>query len=67
MRSKLCVLKCVKHFRFGDWELTGQGEKETPIQKYQRLQCEIKELYDEVNDLKVRTMFYMYFTIICLA
>ncbi|XP_034948789.1 dynactin subunit 2 [Chelonus insularis] len=37
---------------FGVWELPGEGEKETPIQKYQRLQCEIKELYDEVNDLK---------------
>ncbi|XP_061928807.1 dynactin subunit 2 isoform X2 [Apis cerana] len=40
------------NFRFGDWELPGEGEKETLIQKYQRLQCEIKELYEEVNDLK---------------
>ncbi|XP_076674713.1 dynactin subunit 2 [Andrena cerasifolii] len=39
-------------YKFGDWELPGEGEKETPIQKYQRLQCEIKELYEEVNDLK---------------
>ncbi|KAL1494229.1 hypothetical protein ABEB36_009855 [Hypothenemus hampei] len=35
----------------GDWELTGLGEKETPIQKYQRLQCEMKELLEEVNNL----------------
>lgn len=39
-------------YKFGDWELPGEGEKETPIQKYQRLQCEIKDLYEEVNDLK---------------
>ncbi|XP_057321504.1 dynactin subunit 2 [Microplitis mediator] len=37
---------------FGVWELPGEGEQETPIQKYQRLQCEIKDLYDEVNQLK---------------
>ncbi|XP_074093634.1 dynactin subunit 2 [Cotesia typhae] len=37
---------------FGVWELPGEGEQETLIQKYQRLQCEIKELYDEVNVLK---------------
>lgn len=39
--------------RFGDWELVGEGEKETALQKFQRLQCEIKELYEEVNELKV--------------
>ncbi|XP_054264273.1 dynactin subunit 2-like [Macrosteles quadrilineatus] len=38
--------------RYGDWELAGDGEKETPIQKYQRLQCEVKELLDEVANLK---------------
>lgn len=27
------------------------GEKETPIQKYQRLQCEMKELLEDVNNL----------------
>lgn len=37
--------------RSGDWELAGLGEKETPIQKYQRLQCEMKELLEEVNAL----------------
>lgn len=39
-------------YKFGDWELQGEGEKETPIQKYQRLQCEIKELFEEINELK---------------
>ncbi|XP_076653721.1 dynactin subunit 2 [Halictus rubicundus] len=39
-------------YKFGDWELPGEGEKETPIQKYQRLQHEIKELYEEINDMK---------------
>lgn len=36
----------------GDWELPAEGETETPIQKYQRLQCEIKELYEEINQIK---------------
>jgi len=43
--------------RFGDWELVGEGEKETPLQKFQRLQCEVKELYEEVNELKVNYQF----------
>ncbi|XP_012233285.1 dynactin subunit 2 [Linepithema humile] len=42
-------------YKFGDWELVGEGEKETPLQKYQRLQCEIKELYEEVNELKEKS------------
>lgn len=37
---------------FGDWELPGEGEKETPIQKHERLQYELKELLDEVSQLK---------------
>lgn len=41
--------------RFGDWELVGEGEKETALQKFQRLQCEIKELYEEVNELKEKS------------
>lgn len=44
----------VRYFRSGDWELVGIGEKETPLQKYQRLQCEMKELLEEVTQLKVR-------------
>lgn len=42
-------------YKFGDWELVSEGEKETPLQKYQRLQCEIKELYEEVNELKEKS------------
>lgn len=38
--------------RSGDWELVGDGEKETVLQKYQRLQCEMKELFEEVNQIK---------------
>ncbi|XP_023025073.1 dynactin subunit 2 [Leptinotarsa decemlineata] len=38
--------------RSGEWELMGHGEMETPIQKYHRLQCEMKELLEEVNDLQ---------------
>ncbi|XP_015110204.1 dynactin subunit 2 [Diachasma alloeum] len=37
---------------FGVWELPGDDEKETPMQKYERLQCEIKELYDELSQIK---------------
>lgn len=36
----------------GDWELVGPGEKETPVQKYHRLQCEMKELLEEINETK---------------
>lgn len=35
----------------GDWELRAAGEKETPIQKYNRLQCEMKELLEEVGSI----------------
>ena len=38
--------------RSGDWELVGEGVKETPLQKYQRLQCEMKELLEEITKLK---------------
>ncbi|GLV35925.1 Dynactin 2 p50 subunit [Carabus blaptoides fortunei] len=38
--------------RTGDWELVPEGQKETPLQKYQRLQCEMKELLEEVSELK---------------
>jgi hypothetical protein len=37
-----------------EYELVGQGEKETPLQKFQRLQCEITELAEEINQLKVK-------------
>lgn len=36
----------------GNWELIGDGDKETSIQKYQRLQCEMKELLEEVNKIQ---------------
>ncbi|XP_076626679.1 dynactin subunit 2 [Colletes latitarsis] len=39
-------------YKFEDWELPGEGEKETPIQKFHRLQCDIKDLYEEINELK---------------
>ena len=39
-------------FRSGVWELTGEGEKENPIQKCQRLQCEMSELMDEITDFQ---------------
>ncbi|KAJ8917754.1 hypothetical protein NQ315_005205 [Exocentrus adspersus] len=34
----------------GEWELVGSGENETPIQRYHRLQCEMKELLEEINE-----------------
>ncbi|KAG7196662.1 hypothetical protein KM043_015999 [Ampulex compressa] len=39
-------------YKFGEWELSGKDENETPIQKYQRLQCEVKELFDEMHGMK---------------
>ncbi|XP_075237706.1 dynactin subunit 2 [Lycorma delicatula] len=38
--------------RSGEWELAGSDEKETISQKYQRLQCEMKELLEEISALK---------------
>jgi hypothetical protein len=35
--------------------LVESGEKETPLQKYHRLQCEMQELLEEVTQLKVRS------------
>lgn len=32
------------------WELSARGEKETPIEKYRRLQCEMNELMNEVGE-----------------
>ena len=32
----------------GDLELAGSDEAETPIQKYQRLNCEVRELHEEL-------------------
>jgi dynactin-2 len=32
----------------GNWEIVGEGEKENPIQKCQRLQVEMNELMDEI-------------------
>lgn len=34
------------------WELAGEGEKETPLQKCRRLQCEMNELLEEVAVLQ---------------
>ncbi|XP_018565584.1 dynactin subunit 2 [Anoplophora glabripennis] len=34
----------------GDWELVGPGDKETSVQKYHRLQCEMKELLEEISE-----------------
>lgn len=38
--------------RSGEWELIEKGQTETPLQKYQRLQCEMSELLEEVNNIK---------------
>jgi dynactin 2 len=39
-------------FSSGIWEIVGEGEKESPIQKCQRLQCEMAELMDEITTLQ---------------
>ncbi|XP_076049147.1 dynactin subunit 2 [Oratosquilla oratoria] len=38
--------------RHGEWELVGEGEKETVVQKYQRLQCEVTQLQEELQNVK---------------
>lgn len=35
--------------RSGEWDLAGEGEKESPIQKCLRLQCEMNELMEEIT------------------
>ncbi|XP_055314207.1 dynactin subunit 2-like [Sitodiplosis mosellana] len=39
--------------RGGCWELAGHGEKETPIEKYRRIKCEMDELLNEIVDLNI--------------
>ncbi|XP_037817240.1 dynactin subunit 2 [Lucilia sericata] len=36
----------------GEFELVGMGERETPVQKCRRLQCEMNELLEEVSSLQ---------------
>ena len=36
----------------GDFELAGKDEQETLEQKYQRLNCEVRQLLDDLDDLK---------------
>uniref|UniRef100_U5EW30 Putative dynamitin n=1 Tax=Corethrella appendiculata TaxID=1370023 RepID=U5EW30_9DIPT len=38
--------------RSGDWELVGEGEMETPVQKCHRLQCEMNELMDDITAMQ---------------
>ncbi|XP_047113157.1 dynactin subunit 2-like [Schistocerca piceifrons] len=38
--------------RLNELELAGMGEKETPFQKYERLQCEMKELLEEISQIQ---------------
>ncbi|XP_066973011.1 dynactin subunit 2 isoform X2 [Macrobrachium rosenbergii] len=35
-----------------EWELAGEGEEETVMQKYQRLKCEVQQLLDDVDAVK---------------
>jgi len=35
-----------------EWEVNGEGEEETLVQKYQRLQCEINQLSQDVQTVK---------------
>lgn len=37
--------------RSGCWELSAEGEKESPIEKCRRLQCEMNELMQDIVDL----------------
>lgn len=39
--------------RGGCWELAGQGERETPMERYRRIKCEIDELMNEIVDLNI--------------
>lgn len=36
----------------GEWEMAGEKEKESPEQKWRRLQCEVRELMNDVDAIK---------------
>lgn len=40
--------------RAGCWELAAYGEKETPVEKYRRIKCEMDELMQEIVDLNTK-------------
>ena len=44
--------------RNGPYELQAQGEKETLIQKFNRLKCEITELEEELVQAKVLKLLH---------
>lgn len=39
-------------YEVGNWELVAKGETETILQKYQRINCEIGELMEEIQKIK---------------
>lgn len=39
--------------RSDEWELAGDGEKETPIQRCRRLQCEMEELMQDISAIQM--------------
>ncbi len=39
----------------GDFELAGPGETETPLQKYHRLNFEVRELMEELEESQKKT------------
>ena len=44
---------CFLNFRYGDFELAGDRADENVVQKYHRLKCELQELSDEIEKIKV--------------
>ena len=49
------IYVCNNIIRSGEWELAAEGEKETPIQKCRRLQCEMDELMQEILTIQADT------------
>ncbi|GFT72091.1 dynactin subunit 2 [Nephila pilipes] len=48
------VRKIGYDIRSGDWEMVGDhsNEKENPLQAYNRIQFEVKQLFEQVNEMK---------------
>lgn len=40
--------------RAGCWELAASGEKETPVEKYRRIKCEMDELMRQIVDMNTK-------------
>ena len=44
----------------GDWEIAAEGEPETILQRYNRLQFEVKELLADISKVKCVIVYFLF-------